>query len=139
MSPRGNLLKYCLVIFGCQAITLSSAFRAKQESYFLSKAVIFSSSILGMPVAVAGLFAYRWPAITSIITDYFGRESALYNVLNAGLIVFFTYFYTAIIFNPVELAENIRKSGGFIPGIRPGKNTSEFFDYLFGNGIYLFC
>ncbi len=92
--------------------------------------VIFSSSILGMPVAVAGLFAYRWPAITAIITDYFGRESALYNVLNAGLIVFFTYFYTAIIFNPVELAENIRKSGGFIPGIRPGKNTSEFFDYL---------
>jgi preprotein translocase subunit SecY len=92
--------------------------------------VIFSSSILGMPVAVAGLFAYRWPAITAIITDYFGRESALYNVLNAGLIVFFTYFYTAIIFNPAELAENIRKSGGFIPGIRPGKNTSEFFDYL---------
>ena len=57
-------------------------------------------------------------------------ESALYNVFNAGLIVFFTYFYTAIIFNPVELAENIRKSGGFIPGIRPGKKTAEFFDYL---------
>jgi len=92
--------------------------------------VIFSQSILGMPVAVAGLFAYRWPAVSAMITDYFGRESALYNVLNAGLIVFFTYFYTAIIFNPVELAENIRKSGGFIPGIRPGKKTAEFFDYL---------
>lgn len=106
--------------------------------------VIFSSSILGMPVAIAGLFAYRWPVITAVITDYFGRESALYNVLNAGLIVFFTYFYTAIIFNPVELAENIRKSGGFIPGIRPGKNTSEFFDYLltrigFPGATYLAC
>ncbi|KKQ32985.1 MAG: Protein translocase subunit SecY [candidate division TM6 bacterium GW2011_GWF2_37_49] len=92
--------------------------------------VIFSSAILGMPVTIAGLVATRWPAVNSIVLDWFGRESLMYNVLNGCLIVFFTYFYTAIIFNPVELAENIRKSGGFIPGIRPGKRTADFFDYL---------
>lgn len=104
--------------------------------------VIFASAILGMPVAVVGLFASRWPALNSIVLDWFGRECLLYNVLNGGLIVFFTYFYTAIIFNPVELAENIRKSGGFIPGIRPGKRTADFFDYLltrigFPGALYL--
>ncbi len=62
--------------------------------------------------------------------------------MNAGLIIFFAFFYTAIIFNPVELADNIRKSGGFIPGIRPGKKTAEFFDYLltrvgFPGAVYL--
>jgi preprotein translocase subunit SecY len=92
--------------------------------------VIFSSAILAMPVTIAGVFAARWPAMNSLMMDWFGRESLLYNVMNGGLIVFFTYFYTAIIFNPVELAENIRKSGGFIPGIRPGKRTADFFDYL---------
>lgn len=104
--------------------------------------VIFSSAILAMPVTVAGVFATRWPAVNSLIMDWFGRESLLYNVLNGGLIVFFTYFYTAIIFNPIELAENIRKSGGFIPGIRPGKRTADFFDYLltrigFPGALYL--
>lgn len=104
--------------------------------------VIFSSAILGMPMAVIGMFANRWPEFTRIMVDWFARESLVYNVLNAGLIIFFAFFYTAIIFNPVELADNIRKSGGFIPGIRPGKKTSEFFDYLltrvgFPGAIYL--
>jgi preprotein translocase subunit SecY len=104
--------------------------------------VIFSTAILGMPMALIGMFATRWPDAVRIVTDLFARESLLFNVLNAGLIIFFAFFYTAIIFNPVELADNIRKSGGFIPGIRPGKKTSEFFDYLltrvgFPGAIYL--
>jgi len=104
--------------------------------------VIFSTAILGMPVAVIGMVAARWPEVTRVIMDWFARESLVYNVLNAGLIIFFAFFYTAIIFNPVELADNIRKSGGFIPGIRPGKKTSEFFDYLltrvgFPGAVYL--
>jgi preprotein translocase subunit SecY len=95
-----------------------------------------------MPVAIAGMLAVKWPEIYRFINDWFGYDAIFYNVLNAGLIVFFTYFYTAIIFNPVELADNIRKSGGFIPGIRPGKKTSEFFDYLltrigFPGALYL--
>lgn len=66
----------------------------------------------------------------------------LSTVLTAGLIMFFSFFYTAIIFNPVELADNIRKSGGFVPGMRPGKRTADFFDYVltrvgFPGSLYL--
>ena len=53
------------------------------------------------------------------------------NVLQFVLIIFFSFFYTALVFNPEELAENIKKSGGFIPGIRPGKKTAEYFNYIF--------
>ena len=55
---------------------------------------------------------------------------SLYNALEFALIIFFTFFYTAIAFNPTELADNIKKSGGFIPGISPGKQTADFFDYI---------
>lgn len=104
--------------------------------------VIFASAILQMPMTIAGLFAAKWPQINQIMTDWFTREGLLFNVLNAGLIIFFAFFYTAVIFNPVELADNIRKSGGFIPAIRPGKKTAEFFDYLltrvgFPGAVYL--
>lgn len=92
--------------------------------------VIFSGAILSFPLTLAGLLASRWPGINAIIMHWFATDKILYNVLNAGLIVFFAFFYTAIIFNPVELAENLRKSGGFIPGKRPGKKTAEYFEYL---------
>lgn len=94
--------------------------------------VIFASAILGLPLTVAGMLAAKWPAVHTFVTNWFTYDKLLYNALNAGLIVFFAFFYTAIIFNPVELADNIRKSGGFIPGIRPGKKTADFFDYLLG-------
>jgi preprotein translocase subunit SecY len=58
----------------------------------------------------------------------FGPGSILYSVVYGLLIIFFAYFYTAIVFNPVDLADNMRKYGGFIPGIRPGKKTSEYID-----------
>jgi len=58
----------------------------------------------------------------------FGPQGILYNVVYGLLIIFFAYFYTAIVFNPVDLADNMRKYGGFIPGIRPGKKTSEYID-----------
>jgi len=104
--------------------------------------VIFSSAVLGLPLALASLLAGRWPDFYSKLMEWIGYDKILYNVLNAGLIVFFAYFYTAIIFNPNELADNLRKSGGFIPGIRPGKKTAEFFDYLltrigFPGALYL--
>jgi preprotein translocase subunit SecY len=104
--------------------------------------VIFSSAILQMPLMLTGLLAARWPNLNQLFIDWFSREGLLFSVLNAGLIIFFAFFYTAVIFNPVELADNIRKSGGFIPGIRPGKKTAEFFDYLltrvgFPGAVYL--
>lgn len=104
--------------------------------------VIFAQAILGMPVMIISMFASRWPDISRTLNEWFAPHTMLYGVFNVGLIIFFAFFYTAIIFNPVELAENIRKSGGFIPGIRPGKKTAEFFDYLltrvgFPGAVYL--
>ena len=104
--------------------------------------VIFASAILGMPMTLAGMIAARWPGVNAIVNTWFSYNSAFYNVLNAGLIIFFAFFYTAIIFNPVELAENLRKSGGFVPGLRPGAKTAQFFDYLltrigFPGALYL--
>jgi len=64
------------------------------------------------------------------ITNAFGVQSFVYSTLTFILIVFFTYFYTAIILNPVDLADNMKKNGGFIPGIRPGKQTSDFIDNI---------
>ena len=64
------------------------------------------------------------------IAAYFDVQSLLYWVLYGVMIVFFTYFYTAIAFNPVDVADNMKKHGGFIPGVRPGKKTSEFIDNI---------
>ena len=66
----------------------------------------------------------------------------LYNLLYVAFIIFFCYFYTAIVFNPDDVAENMRKYGGFVPGIRPGKRTAEYLDHIlgritFGGAIYL--
>ncbi len=104
--------------------------------------VIFASTILQMPLIIAGMVASRWNGVNTWVNTWFSYNSGLYNVLNAGLIVFFAFFYTAIIFNPTELADNLRKSGGFVPGIRPGARTAQFFNYLltrigFPGALYL--
>ncbi|MBU4270028.1 preprotein translocase subunit SecY [Candidatus Dependentiae bacterium] len=91
--------------------------------------VIFASTLIQFPMMLFRAIASKFPAMT-FLADWFNYNAPIYYVLQSGLIIFFAFFYTAIIFNPVELADNIRKSGGFIPGIRPGKQTSEFFDYL---------
>jgi preprotein translocase subunit SecY len=62
------------------------------------------------------------------IADLFGPGSVLYLTVFAALILFFTYFYTSIIFNPVDVAENLRKQGGFVPGVKPGAKTAEYID-----------
>jgi len=104
--------------------------------------VIFASALMSMPVAIASLLATKIPFFKIIVQDWLRYGGVLHSVLTAGLIMFFAFFYTAIIFNPVELADNIRKSGGFIPGIRPGKRTADFFDYVltrvgFPGALYL--
>src|ERR671913_156473 len=88
--------------------------------------VIFASSILSFPAMLSGMFAPGgWPdaAVRQIA---YGMP--LFNLLTVVGIIFFAYFYTAIIFNPDDVAENMRKYGGFIPGIRPGKRTAEYID-----------
>ena len=86
---------------------------------------IFASSILMFPATLANLSGVDWLKEASA---YFAPASLLYNILFIAMIVFFCFFYTAIIFDPKDIAENIRKQGGFIPGIRPGARTREYID-----------
>jgi preprotein translocase subunit SecY len=92
---------------------------------------IFASSLLLLPATVANFQANNaslgW---FGTITAYLAHGQPLYMALYVSLIVFFCFFYTAIVFNPVETADNLRKYGGFIPGIRPGKNTADYLDYV---------
>jgi preprotein translocase subunit SecY len=91
---------------------------------------IFASSLLLLPVTIAGFSGDGGPEWLQTITAALGHGQPLYMILYAAMIVFFAYFYTAVVFNPVETADNLKKYGGFIPGIRPGQNTAEYFDYV---------
>ncbi|HVZ68133.1 MAG TPA: preprotein translocase subunit SecY [Rhizomicrobium sp.] len=91
---------------------------------------IFASSILLIPATVANFNAANVPGWLQTFMTYVSPGRPLYETLYALMIVFFAFFYTSIIFNPEETAENLRKYGGFIPGIRPGKKTAEFIDYV---------
>ena len=109
---------------------------------------IFASSLLMLPNTLAGFNgapqvaagtpvdqvaatqAGWWGDVLSFIQAYLGPGQPLYIVAFAALIIFFCFFYTSIVFNPEETAENLRKYGGFIPGYRPGKRTAEHLDYV---------
>jgi preprotein translocase subunit SecY len=90
--------------------------------------VIFASSLLALPATVSGAFASGGWVQKAVTQLAYGMP--LYNVLYVTGIIFFAYFYTAIIFNPDDVAENMRKYGGFVPGIRPGKRTAEYIDTI---------
>ncbi len=91
---------------------------------------IFASSLLLLPVTVANFSAGSGPGWLTTITAALGHGQPLYMALYAGMIIFFAFFYTAIVFNPADTADNLKKHGGFIPGIRPGKNTADYIDYV---------
>ena len=93
---------------------------------------IFASSILLMPMTLASFSASGGggPEWLTTVTALLGRGQPLYLGIYISLIVFFAFFYTAIVFNPAETADNLRKYGGFIPGIRPGKNTADYLDFV---------
>jgi len=90
--------------------------------------IIFAQSIMFVPSTIATFFPRS--DLVSTFRSYFDYQSVVYWFFYGVLIVFFTYFYTAIVFNPVDVADNMRKYGGFIPGVRPGKKTSEFLDNI---------
>jgi preprotein translocase subunit SecY len=89
--------------------------------------VIFASSVVMIPTTIAGMFQNEW---LQTISDYISWGQPIYYLLYATAIIFFSYFYVSIIFNPADTAENLRKYGGFIPGIRSGKRTSEYIDRI---------
>jgi preprotein translocase subunit SecY len=102
---------------------------------------IFASSILLIPATIAG-FATNGPPWLQMIAAQLGQGQPLYLGLYAFMIIFFSYFYTAVVFNPEETADNLKKYGGFIPGIRPGSATASYFDRILTRlttvgGIYL--
>ena len=84
---------------------------------------IFASSIIMFPATVAGFIAVPW---VQEVARQFSPGTTLHTLLYVGMIFFFSYFYTAIVFNPVDIADNLKKYGGYIPGIRPGQKTSEY-------------
>lgn len=103
--------------------------------------IIFAMS-LGMFPATIGSWMSPTSAFNVFVNTYFSYTSVLYNIFYSALIIFFTYFYVSIIFNPIDVADNIKKNGGFVPGIRPGRPTAEYIDRVLSRlttvgGIFL--
>lgn len=105
--------------------------------------LIFAISIMFLPLTLSGILPAPYgPAVKDWLSVWFNERTILYNVAYMLLIIFFTYFYSAITFNTEDLADNLKKAGGFIPGIRPGRATSDYLDKImsrlnFVAGIFL--
>jgi len=91
---------------------------------------IFASALLGFPLTLASFSAGSSSRVLQWINLYLGHGKPLFVALYGFLIIFFSFFYTAVIFNPTETATNLKKNNGFIPGIRPGENTAKYLDYV---------
>ena len=91
---------------------------------------IFASSLLVLPITIASFNAQNAPDWLTEVVRLLNHGQPLYMLLYGLLIVFFAFFYTAVVFNPADTADNLKKYGGFIPGIRPGKKTAEYIDYV---------
>jgi len=91
---------------------------------------IFASSILLMPITIISMSAGQGPEWMTTMAAYLGRGQPVYMAVYGAMIIFFAFFYTAVVFNPDDTADNLKKYGGFIPGIRPGKNTSAYLDHV---------
>ncbi len=90
--------------------------------------VIFAGTVIKFPLFLASILSTKFPMVNTVVQAFY--NGPLYFVTDFLLIIMFSFFYTALAINPVELAENIRKNGGFVPGMRPGKQTAQYFDYL---------
>ena len=90
---------------------------------------IFAYALMSLPLALAS-FAGQDNEYVSAFVEFFRSDSVSFSLVLVGMIVFFSFFYTAVVFNPTETADNLKKAGGFIPGVRPGKATAEYLDYI---------
>ncbi|MET0301875.1 MAG: preprotein translocase subunit SecY, partial [Methyloceanibacter sp.] len=91
---------------------------------------IFTSSLLLLPITMANFSSGQGPEWLNSITAMLGMGQPLHIILYVAMIVFFAFFYTAVVFNPKDTADNLKKYGGFLPGIRPGERTAEYIDYV---------
>ena len=91
---------------------------------------IFASSLLLMPITVISFSAGQGPEWMTTVAAYLGRGQPVYLILYISMVVVFAFFYTAVVFNPADTADNLKKYGGFMPGIRPGKNTADYLDHV---------
>lgn len=91
---------------------------------------IFASSILLLPITIIQFSAGSGPEWMNTVAAYMGRGQPMYLIIYTSMIVFFAFFYTAVVFNPADTADNLKKYGGFVPGIRPGKNTADYLDWV---------
>ncbi len=91
---------------------------------------IFASSLLLLPATLASFTGGQGPGWLATVSALLGRGAPLFILIYASLIIFFAFFYTSIVFNPQETADNLKKHGGFIPGYRPGQRTADYLDYL---------
>ena len=91
---------------------------------------IFASSLLLLPLTIVGFSGAEGGDFTAAIARYLQHGQPMYMLLYGGLIIFFAFFYTAIVFNPEENAEMLQRHGGFVPGMRPGKSTADYLDYV---------
>ena len=91
---------------------------------------IFASALLLMPLTMAGFSGEGGPEWLTVMSTYLAHGRPLYMALYAALIIFFCFFYTSIVFNPADTADNLKKHGGFVPGFRPGPRTAEYIDYV---------
>ncbi len=100
---------------------------------------IFASSIIMFPATIANFVPHPW---MKVVSGYLMPGRLVYELCYIAFIVFFCYFYTAVVFNPADVAENMKKYGGYVPGIRPGKKTAEYIDNVlsrltFGGAVYV--
>ena len=91
---------------------------------------IFASALMGLPVTYAQMAGANTPEWLRPVLSLFSRGNPVYMVVFSGLIVFFAFFYTSVVSNPDETADNLKKGGGFVPGIRPGKNTADYLRFV---------
>ncbi len=91
---------------------------------------IFASALMGLPVTYAQMAGAGTPEWLQPILAMFGRGNPVYMVAFSALVVFFAFFYTQVVFNPDDTADNLKKGGGFVPGIRPGKNTADYLRFV---------
>lgn len=144
-AQRRIAIQYAKRVVGRKQMTGQTQYLPLKVNYAGVMPIIFASAILGLPGMLIGMI---WPTSSTAakIMEFLLPTSPWYYVISGAMIFFFSYFWVATMFQPSEIAENLKKSGGYVPGVRPGKPTADFLDYtmtrltfagaLFLTGVY---